>query len=82
VASELAELAMAFDDLDTAMKALRALTLMKNPGPMSRAEAFYRQGVIAFKQGDPRKAAFLAKRALSEDGELSAARELLTQLGE
>lgn len=82
VASELAELAMNFDDLETAMKALRALTLMKNPGPMSRAEAFYRQGVIAFKQGDPRKAAFLAKRALSEDGELSAARELLTQLGE
>ncbi|MBL8681092.1 MAG: hypothetical protein JNK05_18055 [Myxococcales bacterium] len=82
VASELAELAMAFDDLDTALKALRALTLMKAPGPMTRAEAFYRQGVIAFKQGDPRKAAFLAKRALSEDGELSAARELLTQLGE
>ncbi len=82
VASELAELAMTYEDLETAMKALRALTLMKNPGPMSRAEAFYRQGVIAFKQGDPRKAAFLAKRALSEDGELSAARELLTQLGE
>jgi hypothetical protein len=49
---------------------------------MTRAEAFYRQGVIALKQGDPRKAAFLAKRVLSEDGELSAARELLTQLGE
>ena len=82
VASELAELAMTFDDLDTALKALRALTLMKAPGPMTRAEAFYRQGVIAFKQGDPRKAAFLAKRALSEDADLSAARELLTQLGE
>ncbi|MDP3277612.1 MAG: hypothetical protein Q8Q09_20690 [Deltaproteobacteria bacterium] len=82
VASELAELAMAFDDLDTAMKALRALTLMKNPGPMSKAQAFFRQGVIAFKQGDSRKAVFLAKRALSEDGELSEARELLTQLGE
>ncbi|MFO0557018.1 MAG: tetratricopeptide repeat protein [Polyangiales bacterium] len=82
VASELAELAMTYEDLETAMKALRALTLMKNPGPMSRAEAFYRQGVIAFKQGDPRKAAFLAKRALSEDAELGAARELLTQLGE
>jgi tetratricopeptide (TPR) repeat protein len=82
VASELAELAMAFEDLETAMKALRALTLMKHPGPMSRAEAFYRQGVIAYKQGDPRKAAFLAKRALSEDAGLTAARELLTQLGE
>jgi lipopolysaccharide biosynthesis regulator YciM len=82
VASELAELAMAFDDMETAMKALRALTLMKNPGPMTRAQAFYRQGVIAFRQGDPRKAAFLAKRALSEDAELADAKDLLQQLGE
>ena len=82
IASELAELSMALEDFETASRALRALTLMKSPGPMTRAHAFYRQGVIAYRQGDPRKAAFLAKRALSEDAELSEARELLGHLGE
>ncbi len=43
IASELAELAIALQDDDTALKALRVVTLLKTPGPMSKALAFLRQ---------------------------------------
>lgn len=82
VASELAEVAMEQENFEIALKALRAVTLMKNPGPMSRAVAFLRQGQIAQRQGDPRKAAFLARKALSEDPALEEAQSFLQRLGE
>jgi tetratricopeptide (TPR) repeat protein len=80
VASELAEVAMETENYETALKALRAVTLMKTPGPMSRALAFLRQGQIAQRQGDARKAAFLARKALSEDAALEEAQEFLQSL--
>jgi hypothetical protein len=60
VAAELADVAMEAGNYDTALKALRAVTLMKSPGPMSRALAFLRQGQIANAQGDPKKAVFIS----------------------
>lgn len=77
IASDLADAAMALGEDETALRALRAIALMKNPAPMSRAIAFSRQGIIAGKQGDKKKAAFFARKALLEDPQLVEAQELL-----
>ncbi len=74
VACELAVLAMERNDLDMATKALQLVTLLKDEGPMSRAEAYLRQAIIADQKGDPRKAVLLAKRALNADPSYEAAR--------
>ena len=54
---------------------------MRTPGPMSRAMASLLQGRIAFKQGDSKRAALLAKKAISEDPKLAAAHDFLKELG-
>jgi tetratricopeptide (TPR) repeat protein len=82
VAAELGVLATELGQLDIALKALRAVTMLKTPGPMSKAEGYYRQGLIAYHQGDPRKAVLLAKKALQEDAALAEARAFLDQMGE
>lgn len=82
VAAELAELAMALSDDDTALKALRVVTLQKEPGPMSKAVAFLHQAKIAFKNGDQQKAVLWARRARLEDDSLAEAEEFLNQIGE
>ena len=81
VAAELADAAMEQSNFEIAQKALRAIALMKNPGPMSRAMAFLRQGMIARSQGDAKKAVFLARKALSEDPALEEARVFLREIG-
>ena len=68
-------------ELDVAVKALKAISLMKAPKPMSRAMAYLRQAIIAQHQGDARKAATLAKKAQAEDPGLEEATALLEQLG-
>ena len=62
------------------MKALKAITLMKAPKPLTRAMAYLRQAMIAQHQGDQRKAVMLAKKALSEDPSLEEAQTFLAQL--
>ena len=79
-ASELATRAMALQCWDAALKALRALAAMRTPAPISRPLALFRQAEIAEIQEDPRKAAFLAKKALSEDPSLKEAEEFLARL--
>ncbi len=82
VAAELAQLAMSLGDDDTALKALRVVTLQKEPGPMTKAEAFLHQAKIAFKNGDQQKAVLWARRARLEDDTLKEAEEFLNQVGE
>jgi tetratricopeptide (TPR) repeat protein len=82
IASELADLASDLGHFDIALKALRALTSMKSPSPITRPMAYLRQARIAHQQGDDRKAAFLAKKAQSEDPEFAEAREFLQQIGQ
>ena len=82
IAAELADVAIELGQAEVALKALRAVTLMKSPGPMSRAMAFLKQGMLAKQAGDARKAAFLAKKALTEDPALSEAGAFLKELGE
>ncbi len=79
-AADLAELAMAQEDFDTALQALRAVTLLRNPCKMSRAQAFYLQARIATKRGEDRRAILWARKALSEDPELSEAVAFLEEL--
>jgi thioredoxin-like negative regulator of GroEL len=81
VASELADLATNMQQYEVALKALRAITLMKTPGPMSKALAYLRQGQIAHYQGDQRKASLMAKKAQAEDPNLEEATQFLQALG-
>lgn len=82
IAAELADLAMELGDDETALKALRVVTLQKAPGPMSKAVAFLRQAQIAHRQGDHQKAVLWARRARLEDDALTEAHDFLTEIGE
>ncbi len=82
VAAELAYLAIELGELDAALGALRAVTLSKSQGPMSRARAFLLQAKIAHQKGEARRALLWARKAKSEDPELTEAMEFLAQLGE
>jgi tetratricopeptide (TPR) repeat protein len=81
-ASELASEAMNRGLHELAIKALQLVTLLKDSAPMSRAEAYLRQGIIANDRGDPKKAALLAKRALSTDPDHAEAKAFLAKIGE
>jgi tetratricopeptide (TPR) repeat protein len=80
VASELASLAMSRGEFDVAIKALQLVTLLKTPGPMSRAEAYLRQAAIAKHRGDVKKSALLAKRALTTEPDYQEAKTFLEEL--
>ncbi len=82
VAAELAHLAMSMGELDLALNALRAVTLSRNDGPMSRAEAFLLQARIAHHRGEARRALLWARKAKQEDPELHEASEFLRELGD
>jgi hypothetical protein len=77
VCSDVALRAVELDQLDLANRALRSVTLLKTPGPMSKALAYQYMGEIARKQGDPKRAIMLLKRALTEDPTLEGARALI-----
>ena len=59
---------------------MRAVTLQKTVGPMSKALAYQYMGEIARVQGDPKRALTLVKRALLEDPSLEGARALVQAL--
>ncbi|MEO0326157.1 MAG: hypothetical protein AAF447_24625 [Myxococcota bacterium] len=82
VSSELAVLAYDLQELDVALMALRAVTLSKEEGPMSRAEAFLMQARIAHTRGEARRALLWARKARSEDPKLLEAEVFLKELGE
>jgi len=82
IAGELASLAMEIGEQETALAALRAITLMKTEGPMTRAMAFLWQARIAHQRGEARRAILWGRKARSEDPALEEAAEFLRQLGE
>jgi hypothetical protein len=77
VCADVALRAIELGELELANRALRAVTLLKVPGPMSRALAYQYMGDIAHRQGDPKRALVLLKRALTEDPSLEGARALV-----
>jgi tetratricopeptide (TPR) repeat protein len=81
IASELAEVAIAVANYDVAMKALRAITMMEDPRPITRAMAFLKQAQIAHMRGDPRRAQHWARKAKSLDDGLQEADTFLAEIG-
>ncbi len=81
VASELAERAVAEGDADLAMKALRAVTMGRGEGPMSRGRAYLLQAKVALQQGEGRRALLYARKAKSEEPSLPGIDEVLQELG-
>ncbi|HEY4015464.1 MAG TPA: tetratricopeptide repeat protein [Polyangiaceae bacterium] len=77
VCAEVGLRAMELDQIELASRALRAITLLKAPGPMSKALAYKYMGEIARKQGDGKRALMLLHRALTEDPSLEGARALV-----
>lgn len=77
VCAEVAVRAFDLGQLELATRALRAVTLLKTPGPMTKAVAYHYMGEIARQQGDPKRAIALLRRAISEDPSLQEARGLL-----
>ena len=81
IAAELAESALAVEDYDSAMKALRSITMMEDPQPITRAMAFLKQAQIAVVRGDVRRAQHWARKAKSLDPGLSEAETFLAEIG-
>ena len=82
VAAELATLALDLGNMDVANRALRGITLLKDPATshIPRALAYQYLGEIAQQQGDAKRAMLLLKRAIDDDPSLETARTLLEQL--
>ncbi len=82
VAAELASVALEQGQLDLATRALRAITLLKEPAtaPLSKGVAYQQLGEIARQQGDVKRAVLLLKRAIDDDPSLQSARALLDAL--
>jgi tetratricopeptide (TPR) repeat protein len=80
VCANVAERALALDERDLATRALRAVTLLRTPGRMSKALAYQHLGEIAQRQGDARRALTLLRRAVTEDPGLDGARVLLNAI--
>ena len=81
-AARVARIAYDLGELDVALGALRAVTLSKEDGPMSKAQAFLMQARIAHQRGEGRRALLWARKAKSEDPSLAEAQEFLADLGE
>jgi tetratricopeptide (TPR) repeat protein len=77
VCADVALRAVELEQFELANRALRSVTLLKTAGPMSKALAYQYMGEIARKQGDPKRALMLLKRALTEDPTLEGARALI-----
>jgi tetratricopeptide (TPR) repeat protein len=67
VAAALANLAEELEDWDLATKTLRTISLLDTECPISRGEAFLRQGKIAYRMGDQKGALMWARRAKREE---------------
>ena len=81
IEGDIADAAIAVQNYDLAMKALRAITMMEDPKPISRAMAFLKQAQIAQLRGDPRRAQHWARKAKSLDDNLVEADAFLAEIG-
>jgi tetratricopeptide (TPR) repeat protein len=82
IASELAWLSYELGEHEIALGALRAVTLAKNDGPMSKAMAFLLQAKIAHVRGEGRRALLWARKAKQEDPALPEVDQFLAELGD
>ncbi|MSP24116.1 MAG: hypothetical protein EXR75_02910 [Myxococcales bacterium] len=82
IAAELAYLAEQLHDWELAAKTLRTVSMLETECPISKAEAFYRQGRIALYQGDEKNARMWARRARREAPDSPEIEAFLAELGE
>jgi len=82
VVAEVAELAEQLEKWDLAVKALRTIALMEGDSPMSRGQAFLRQGRIALRKGDRKRAVLWARKARQEEPDLKEIEAFMAELGE
>jgi lipopolysaccharide biosynthesis regulator YciM len=89
LAMQLGQLALDLEDEEAAVRAFRAVTMMRTIAngdaaegatPEAKAEAHYHLAVVARRQGDARKARILVSKALSENPDHEPARALLGEL--
>ncbi len=80
VAAELAELATEMGQYDLALKPLRAITLMDDPGPITRVMALLWEAKIEHARGNRAKAELWAKKALREDPGFGEAQDFLSEI--
>ncbi len=88
LAMRLGQLAVEIDEDEVALRAFRAVSIMKPPAAGStdgapseaKADANYYLAVLARKGGDPRKAKVLVAKALAEKSDHAGARQLLAEL--
>lgn len=69
IAADLADLAEALEQWETAGKALRAITLLEAPCRITQAQALIRQGRIFLRQGDKKRAMMFARRAKRDEAD-------------
>src|SRR5262249_41298594 len=79
-AAELAHFATEHERFDPALKILRHITLMDDPRPLGRGQAFLAQARIALHLGNAPQAELWAKKALREDPNLGEAQDFLSQV--
>ncbi|MDD9936468.1 MAG: hypothetical protein OXT09_22845 [Myxococcales bacterium] len=80
IAAELADTAIELANYDAAMKALRSITMMEDPQPITRALAFLKQAQIAHVRGDTRRAQHWARKAKSLDDNLTEVDTFLAEI--
>jgi lipopolysaccharide biosynthesis regulator YciM len=88
LAMELGQLALDLDESEAAVRAFRAVTMLR-PGDDDtsdgvtlelRAHAQYQLALLAQRSGDLRRAKVLATKALTENPEHELARQLLAEI--
>lgn len=81
-AADLANVSMELGDYETALNALRTITLARTEGPISRAMAYLLQAKIAHQRGESRRALLWARKAREVDPVLDGVDAFLRELGE
>jgi tetratricopeptide (TPR) repeat protein len=82
IAAEFAKVATDQQEWDLALRALRAISLMDEPGPVSRVAAILWEAKIEHARGNRAKAELWAKKALREDPQFTEAQEFLDQIAD
>ena len=82
IAAELADLAETLEEWDLAVATLRIIPTIEDECPITPAQALLRQGRIAYRLGDRKRALLCARRANLADGESEEVKAFLSELGE
>ncbi|MBN2802103.1 MAG: tetratricopeptide repeat protein, partial [Deltaproteobacteria bacterium] len=80
IIAQVAYLGLELEQWDTALKALRTISLLKTPCIISKAESFFLQGKISHKQDDDKRAILYVKKAIQENKDYQEAIDFLEEI--